>query len=233
MRARLGRYSDHDEYSVLRPLKDVLADIGRWNGVKVEIDEAALKAAEVDPALRWGKIMARKGITFDRYLRCVLRELPATSPVVHQVVGDTVRVTSLDALKAKRLKPEPPPETAETKKRYAAAQVKLKTAVKYAGMEADPKVGLIEVFWELTKEHGLVFDFHDAAFQALGSMGAWTPVVEMPLPAMNAPISRVIETALARLKLEGDRPIWMLQNDGVILITTARVRDGFVTPAGG
>ncbi len=240
VRARLAKvwsFSGYDDPKTT--LAESLDQLGRIHGLKFKINAAAfagegLKEVGSVEIVGAGPLPRLK-TTLDWVLRKVLARVPTPSGATYLVVGNTVEITTHANLQARRLRPEgPPAQTAEMRKGYAEALRQLRAGVAFTEID-DPKVTLREVLDVLSSRYGLVFDVHEPAFAAHGLRDvARTEIAARPIPALKAPLVKVLATVLQRVPLPARDPaVFVVRPDGLILITTKSVGDRFVVPAGG
>ncbi len=198
---------------------DVLELIKKRYAVNVEIRAAAFAKAGLDkPGDVKVGVLPPMNASLDRVLRKVIARLKVGAVIA--VVGATIQITTEEDLRARRITPTPPPVL---KARRSDATARLKAVVDFPGID-DPKATLGEVLEMLRQKHRIQIDVYEEAFAVRGVNDILNArLFEKELPKMKAPLGKILDAILARIKTEDDKPAVVIGGDGTLVITTQKI----------
>lgn len=210
------------------PVADVLNLLQKKYALKIELREAAfVKAGLMKPGQVEVRSLPAMNASLDRVLRKVIANLKVGATFA--VVGGTVQISTEPDLRSRRILPAAPPVL---KKRQATAAAKLKSVVDFPGVD-DPRATLAELLQLIKARYKVEVHLREEAFEAYDIRDVGRTALAKPIPKMKATLAKVIEAALANIKVPDDRPVAIIGSDGTIVITTQKAGEKPITPAGG
>lgn len=228
VKARLATVVDFNGVDDPRAtVADVINLLQKKYALKIEPREAALaKAGLMKPGQVEVRPLAGMNASLDRVLRKVIANLKGRATFA--VVGGTVQITTEEDLRSRRLRPALPPVL---KKRQAESAARLKEEVDFPGID-DPKITLVDLLQFLKVRYKVEVHLREEAFLLYDIRDVGHTVLDKPIPKMRTTLAKVIEAALAQIKLPGDRPVAIIGSDGTIVITTQKAGEKPITPPG-
>ncbi|MGL4554397.1 MAG: hypothetical protein ACRC33_24810 [Gemmataceae bacterium] len=212
------------------PVSETLRQLSKHHDIRIRLDAEAYERAGVrKPADVRLAASLRYGESLFRFLRRVASVLHPEG--VLDIRGDTIFLTTVADLKARGRKPHQFPVSEESRRQMAATRNKLNTIIDFDLDGVDPRDAVAGPILELVaRKYKVDIDVREEVFAAYGQT-VLRRTFTLPPAAMRIPLWQAILLLTGSPKVPGDELALMIDDDGAVVVTTKKYRDGPV-PAG-